>query len=160
MNIPVTDKLWQQSKFDENFNEISYIDNNGTSFEYINPITNHLKYYKNKDISISQESLDNIKHIKTNNHREHRFIILFPDLDLHSAFNLFPESLIFKAKINKEILMTYSIQYNTLKINDKVWKKMEYILHPDYSFTQKYLWEMFDKYFPFKNTNKHKFIIH
>lgn len=116
MIIPVTDKIWQQLKFDENFNEISYVDNRGLSFEFIDPIKGHLKFYKADGIDISQELLENIKHIKSDNKDEQLFIKLFSSLLLIKIAN-YPCSLFFKQKHGNKIIAEYAMYNKIFWIN-------------------------------------------
>lgn len=114
MNIPVTDKFWVKCKFDENFNEVSYIDNRGTSYEYIDPVKGHLKFYKNNNIYISQELLDNIHNIKSDDPDEQSFISSFSNLRLGYYFRMNRNYLFFRRKHDDKILVEYNTENNNI----------------------------------------------
>lgn len=126
MIIPTTDKLWVKCKFDENFNEVSYVDNFGISYEFIDPIAGTLKFYKNKNIDISQELLDNINNIKSSDKKEQLFLKLFSNIVLVKKYSKYPDSLFFKNKINHKIYFVYGFPTNIFWINNiEVWSKFE-----------------------------------
>lgn len=134
MEIPITDKFWCQSKFDENFNETSYIDNKGTSFEYIDPIKSTLKFYKNNDINISQELLNNIKNIKSDDPKEQVFLKIFSDLKLIYESTKCTDILFFSKLGHKDIIMALSLNDGYLYIKDeRIWETFRFnYIHSDY----------------------------
>lgn len=115
---------WQQSKFDENFNEVSYEDNRGTSFEFINPITGELKFFRNNNIEVSQKLLDSIKFLKRSpNYKEYHILFnTLSSLTLVANFNIYSNFLFFIIIPHngvgfKTITMIYMINIDVLFVN-------------------------------------------
>lgn len=124
MDIPITDKLWQKSQFNSDFMEISYIDNHGTSFELIDPIKGTLKFYKNHNVDISQELLDNIKHIKSDDPKEQLFVKLFSNLLLITDID-WPNCLFLKQKRNNRVIGRYDMKNKYFMVaRNKIWLKI------------------------------------
>lgn len=127
MNIPITDKFWQKSRFNSDFNEVSYIDNKGKSYEFIDPVKGYLKFYKSDGIDISQELLDNIYHIKTNNKREQLFIKYFSNLRLEFHFWNDQTLLFFRDRSHNGIIAEYDLKNYIFWIDYKIWSKFIYV---------------------------------
>lgn len=146
MNIPITDKFWCQSKHDDNFNEISYRDNKGVSYEYIDPVTCELKFYKSNNIDISQEQLDNIKEINSVDEIENIFCKLFSNLVL-IKLTTHPNSL-FLMK-NNSIIVQYNSEENQVWIHGlKIWDHFIHERLPvDYKYARDILNIKLEKYF-------------
>lgn len=136
MNIPVTDKLWVKCKFDENFNEVSYIDNKGLSYEFINPVTGELKFYKNTYINISQELIDHLKKIKPDNEIDELFLYLFFDLRLIKYFK-FQNNIMFKNIVKNKIVMEYCVRSGFFWISNSIWSEFKlYYQNDNYYISQ------------------------
>lgn len=115
--IPVTDKFWCQSIFDNNFNEVGYQNNCGFSYEFINSPTGELKFYKTNDININQKSLNKIGDIKTDDDFEKIFIQSFSNLTLLAFFNRYQNLLFFYNKNINKTIMQYDVASNYIWIS-------------------------------------------
>lgn len=147
--IPVTDKYWIKCKFDENFNEVSYVDNRGKSYEFIDPIKGTLKFYKNDNIDITQEMLDNFKYIKTGNRNEELFLEYFSNLTFTGEVYFFRECLFFCNSHDNRIMINYNHKRGIL------YYYFENLMcqFQDINYVEgiKYLEDMFEKHFNMKN---------
>lgn len=150
MEIPITDKFWCRSKFDENFNEVSYVDNKGTSFEFIDPVKGTLKFYKNNEIDISQELLDNIK-ITDQKHEELKFLELMSNLKL-AISNKLPNLLLY-CSVNGDVVISYSLKTNNFRFPLTIISEFMDCFNYNSSFeeTRTFLKNMFSKHLQFYN---------
>lgn len=148
-------KYWQQSKFDDDFNELSFNDNNGTCFEYIDPVKRTLKYYKNHDLDISQELLDNIKNIKSDDHKEKLLLKYFLNLIIEINYDYSNRPLIsFRNTKEDKIIGEYAFKNNEFRYYYNIpWGTFGSLFDFDFNKLDSILNIIFKKYLGLKNAN-------
>lgn len=153
ITIPVTDKLWVKCKFDENFNEVSYIDNKGKSYEFINPIKGTLLFYSDDNVNLRQESLDNIKNFNLLHNSEtliKSFIESFDNLTMEADFIREPNIITFYNN-NDRCIFKYDIIRKRVYLDyELVWSKLKDVSNFSYDEIEKFLISNFRVFFHFE----------